>query len=231
MALKRLGHHFGIDEWKERSWQSVKTTAIAATGPARHLTDFEEAIPEDAFKDGGKKEDQKEVIAVASFPKVAGDLKTNEDRCQMLKVDYNDVDLAKRVWVKEPEDEGIRALQSTVQGAVKRLSEDLYSGEAHFLLELLQNVDDCQYPEGSSWSLRLIHLLLRLKLLRGEKPTLRLTYESRKDHFADFTSFKTSSRVDGLLVVEHNEAGFQERVVSASQYSSNTAGEQRGGDL
>ena len=40
------------------------------------------------------------------------------------------MDLAKRVWVKEPEDEGIRALQSTVQGAVKRLSEDLYSGEA-----------------------------------------------------------------------------------------------------
>ncbi|CAK9043953.1 Protein NO VEIN (Protein EMBRYO DEFECTIVE 2597) [Durusdinium trenchii] len=199
IALKSLGHHFGIDEWKERSWQSVKTTAIAATGPARHLTDFEEAIPEDAFKDGGKKEDQKEVIAVASFPKVAGDLKTNEDRCQMLsvwKVDYNDVDLAKRVWVKEPEDEGIRALQSTVQGAVKRLSEDLYSGEAHFLLELLQNVDDCQYPEG-------------------EKPTLQLTYESRKDHFADFTSFKTSSRVNGLLVVEHNEAGFQENNVVA----------------
>ncbi|CAK9103044.1 unnamed protein product [Durusdinium trenchii] len=200
MALKRLGHHFGIDEWKERSWQSVKTTAIAATGPALHLTDFEEAIPEDAFKDGGKKEDQKEVIAVASFPKVAGDLKTNEELCwriaAMKKVDYNDVDLAKRVWVKEPEDEGIRALQSTVQGAVKRLSEDLYSGEAHFLLELLQNVDDCQYPEG-------------------EKPTLRLTYESRKDHFADFTSFKTSSRVDGLLVVEHNEAGFQENNVVA----------------
>ena len=37
-------------------------------------------------QDGGKKEDQKEVIAVASFPKVAGDLKTNEDRCQMLSV-------------------------------------------------------------------------------------------------------------------------------------------------
>ena len=48
------------------------------------------------------------------------------------KVDYDDVDLAKRVWVKEPEDEGIRALQSTVQGAVKRLSEDLYSGEVPF---------------------------------------------------------------------------------------------------
>lgn len=30
--------------------------------------------------------------------------------------------------------------------------------QAHFLLELLQNVDDCQYPEGSSWSLSLIHL-------------------------------------------------------------------------
>lgn len=30
------------------------------------------------------------------------------------------------------------------------------------------------------------------------------------------TSFKTSSNVDGLLVVEHNEAGFQEFVGCAS---------------
>lgn len=47
-------------------------------------------------------------------------------------VDYNDVDLDKRVWVREPEDPGIRGLQSTVQGAVTRLSEDLYSGEAGY---------------------------------------------------------------------------------------------------
>ena len=33
----------------------------------------------------------------------------------------------------------------------------------------------------------------------------------RKDHFADFSSFAPPSAVDGLLVVEHNEAGFQER--------------------
>ena len=46
------------------------------------------------------------------------------------KVDYNDVDLDKRVWVREPEDPGIRGLHGTVQGAVTRLSEDLYSGEA-----------------------------------------------------------------------------------------------------
>jgi hypothetical protein len=33
----------------------------------------------------------------------------------------------------------------------------------------------------------------------------------RKDHFADFSSFAPPSTVDGLLVVEPNEAGFQER--------------------
>ena len=49
------------------------------------------------------------------------------------KVDYEDVDLDKRVWVREPEDPGIRALQRTVQGAVTRLSEDLYSGEAGYI--------------------------------------------------------------------------------------------------
>ena len=48
------------------------------------------------------------------------------------KVDYKDVDLDKRAWVREPEDLGIRALQRTVQGAVTRLSEDLYSGEAGY---------------------------------------------------------------------------------------------------
>ena len=46
------------------------------------------------------------------------------------KVDYDFVDLEKREWIQEPDDPGVRSLQQTVQGAVKRLSEDLYSGEA-----------------------------------------------------------------------------------------------------
>lgn len=37
--------------------------------------------------------------------------------------------MTKREWVREPDDEAVRNLQRTLQGAVKRLSEDLYSGE------------------------------------------------------------------------------------------------------
>lgn len=48
----------------------------------------------------------------------------------MRKVNYADVDMKKRDWVREPDDEAVRNLQRTLQGAVKRLSEDLYSGEA-----------------------------------------------------------------------------------------------------
>ena len=67
----------------------------------------------------------------------------------------------------------LRSLQTTVQGAVKRLSADLYSGEAwpswhfsfclatprlsyqvHFMLELLQNADDCEFPQGVTPSLK-----------------------------------------------------------------------------
>jgi hypothetical protein len=37
---------------------------------------------------------------------------------------------------------------STVAGAAKALSADLYTKPTHFVLELLQNADDCRYAAG-----------------------------------------------------------------------------------
>ncbi|CAE7224233.1 NOV [Symbiodinium pilosum] len=137
----------------------------------------------------------------------------------LKKVDYDYVNLETRKWIKEPEDPGVRSLQQTVQGAVKRLSEDLYSGEAHFSLELLQNCDDCTYPEVGQWfdaashrqpivTVDLIHAAQVIRV-HGETPTLKVTYATRRKNFSDVTSFNAGDDVEAFLVLEHNELGFE----------------------
>ena len=82
-------------------------------------------------------------------PTTVAVLTANEILCREISrvkgVELDDVEPIDRSWIREPEDERIRSLQKTVQGAVTRLAADLYSGESHFLLELLQNADDCTY--------------------------------------------------------------------------------------
>ena len=47
IALKRLGHHFGIDQWKECSWQSASNvTANVATAAPAPVTEVQEVVPE-----------------------------------------------------------------------------------------------------------------------------------------------------------------------------------------
>lgn len=46
--------------------------------------------------------------------------------------------------------------QSILQRSLHKLSEDLYSDQGHFLLELFQNADDNQYPSDCQPTLRLI---------------------------------------------------------------------------
>ncbi|OLP79848.1 hypothetical protein AK812_SmicGene39802 [Symbiodinium microadriaticum] len=208
-ALKRLGLHFGIMEWADpsrpendqaagsRAAATAAATAAAATAAAAGTT----VEAKDAGTQSYPVTEQPSTLKESAVQLAAEEEDAeNEEVCRriaaMKKVDYEFVDLEKREWIKEPEDAGVRSLQQTVQGAVKRLSEDLYSGEAHFLLELLQNCDDCTYPEG-------------------ETPTLRLTYEPRKDKFKELSSFRVGDAVEAFLVVEHNERGFQEKNVIA----------------
>eukprot|EP00913_Durusdinium_trenchii_P026266 g24645.t1 len=90
------------------------------------------------------------------------------------------------------EDEGPRRDDGqTVQGAVKRLADDLYSGEVHFMLELLQNADDCDFPSDAL-------------------PSLTVTFESNPEQFAKWTTFEPSKPASAYLIIEHNETGFRD---------------------
>ncbi|CAE7263122.1 NOV [Symbiodinium natans] len=203
-ALKQLGLQYGVKEWIDLSRPQPSKASLDAN------TQHKQAASEEAERQEALEKAESQTSTTKEQPAVnreavreaaaAEDDAENEEVCRriaaMKKVDYDDVDLEKRSWIKEPEDPGVRSLQRTVQGAVKRLSEDLYSGEAHFLLELLQNCDDCTYPEG-------------------EIPTLRLTYESRRGNFDSITSFRAGDAVEAYLVLEHNESGFQEKNVTA----------------
>ncbi|CAJ1374477.1 unnamed protein product [Effrenium voratum] len=193
LALKRLACYFNFPEWEE--------IAEVEAGKAEVAREVAKAfLQKETEKEREALETVEADVALEESRASRVQLESNEEVCWRIaalkKVDYNCVDLEKRVWIQEPEDEGVRALQSTVQGAVKRLSEDLYSGEAHFLLELLQNVDDCTYAQSAT-------------------PTLKLRYETRRDKFAEITNFKAAATVEGLLVVEHNETGFKTRNVLA----------------
>lgn len=123
------------------------------------------------------------------------------DIARLKAVDLADVDPFTRFWKGSRNvDPTLRSLQQTVQGAVKRLAADLYSTETHFLLELLQNVDDCQFRAG-------------------EQPWLRMTLEMQEERFAELTTLvgRTAHGRDlkALLALEYNETGFEERNVRA----------------
>ncbi|CAE7253150.1 NOV, partial [Symbiodinium sp. CCMP2456] len=106
-------------------------------------------------------------------------------------VNLQHVDSLTRNWVKAPMNNIYRSLQTTVQGAVKRLAADLYSGEVHFMLELLQNADDCDFAEGV-------------------KPSLTVTFESDVKKFGQYTTFEPTVEPIAFLVIEHNEKGFRD---------------------
>ncbi|CAE7230593.1 unnamed protein product, partial [Symbiodinium natans] len=110
-------------------------------------------------------------------PEPAQELSANDpnvrlcsDIARLKAVDLADVDPVSRSWIRDrPVDETTRSLQQTVQGAVKRLAADLYSTETHFLLELLQNVDDCRF-------------------VANEVPRLRLLLEDSRQEYSQLTS-------------------------------------------
>eukprot|EP00392_Amoebophrya_sp_AT5.2_P005776 g5786.t1 len=143
-----------------------------------------------------------------------------EDIARVKGVELKDVDPFSRNWVREPEDERIRSLQQTVQGAVVRLAADLYSGESHFLLELLQNADDCAYSDAI-----LPALVLTIAPPAGEDGGRDVasqevgttsggsaTVLTSSSAASTWTTFPSSSH---FLISEHCEFGFRERDVRA----------------
>ena len=80
---------------------------------------------------------------------------------------------------------------------MSRLAADLYSGEVHYLLEMLQNADDCDFPKD------------------GRVPTFGLTVTDFMQ--ADFHKHTTKDVKESsiLMVFEHCESGFKEKDVRA----------------
>eukprot|EP00392_Amoebophrya_sp_AT5.2_P009813 g9841.t1 len=109
-------------------------------------------------------------------------------------VPLQDVDPDSRYWLREPADERIRSLQKTLQGAVSRLAADLYSGESHFILEMLQNADDCAFSPHVT-------------------PALCITVSDQLP-LTRWTSFDTKA-TKAVLVAEHCEDGFRAKDVRA----------------
>ena len=72
-----------------------------------------------------------------------------------------------------------RWIIDNLNGAIKTLSEDLYTKSSHFILELIQNAEDCKYSE-------LPHVLFKLQ---NNDPTYT------KDS-------------NGALIIQYNEDGF-----------------------
>eukprot|EP00931_Biecheleriopsis_adriatica_P057123 TRINITY_DN33881_c0_g2_i1.p1 TRINITY_DN33881_c0_g2~~TRINITY_DN33881_c0_g2_i1.p1 ORF type:complete len:2156 (+),score=390.66 TRINITY_DN33881_c0_g2_i1:490-6468(+) len=133
-----------------------------------------------------------------------GNLELCKDIARLKAVDLADIDSVNRSWRgKDSGDETTRSLQQTVQGAVKRLAADLYSTETHFLLELLQNVDDCTF-------------------LQDQTPCLKMVLEDCPERFSSLTSLgdarmsaPEAARPKALLALEYNETGFAEQNVRA----------------
>ena len=83
---------------------------------------------------------------------------------------------------------GVNPLASDLRNSIDHLAEGLYTRNAHFIFELIQNAEDNEYGSNVKPS-------LTFKLLRDD-PT-------------------STVGADGALIVENNEAGFTEKNIEA----------------
>ncbi|CAD7937212.1 unnamed protein product [Amoebophrya sp. A120] len=132
---------------------------------------------------------------------------SNETLCTEIArvkgVPLQDVDPVSRHWLREPQDERIRSLQKTLQGAVSRLAADLYSGESHFVLELLQNADDCSFSD---------EVVPALCITVAD-----IDQQKQENKWTTFPLHKVpgKNKAKALLIAEHCEEGFQAKDVRA----------------
>ncbi|CAD7962835.1 unnamed protein product [Amoebophrya sp. A25] len=156
------------------------------------------------------KENVDDKVAIATQAQQGEDNSTLCREIARVKgVPLQDVDPIKRCWIRPPEDERIRSLQKTLQGAVQRLAADLYSGESHFVLELLQNADDCNYSAD---------LEPALCITVTEKREMEIgSQHSKSSNSRLWTTFgnTSSSSSKALLIAEHCEDGFRAKDVRA----------------
>ncbi|CAE7237248.1 NOV, partial [Symbiodinium sp. CCMP2592] len=214
IAARWLGEHFGILEWTELHWETYYDSTAVAAAPSRPCVSVHSVPGADeatmhvaaTAADGAKDEQRSSGHAKSSvLPRLPGlseddpNVRLCSDIARLKAVDLADVDQKSRTWRPgKSVDETTRSLQLTVQGAVKRLAADLYSTETHFLLELLQNVDDCRF-------------------VNDEVPKLRLIMEDNSQEYPQLTSLSEGcfGGCVALLALEYNETGFEESNVRA----------------
>ena len=62
----------------------------------------------------------------------------------------------------------INNLQGMIERSLEKLSKDLYSNQGHFVLELIQNADDNQYPSDCMPTLRFVISAQRILVCNNE---------------------------------------------------------------
>jgi len=64
------------------------------------------------------------------------------------------VDLTKRQFIEKLREEKLKQDSPDLRNALTLLSKELYSDDVHFVMELVQNAEDNDYPEGTTPKLR-----------------------------------------------------------------------------
>jgi hypothetical protein len=77
-----------------------------------------------------------------------------EELCEFISSRFGS-HLDESTGVDDQTRNALHELRGGFQRSIHRLAEELYAGSAHFVLELIQNADDNQYPIGAVPSLRI----------------------------------------------------------------------------
>ncbi|CAF2946901.1 unnamed protein product, partial [Rotaria sp. Silwood2] len=177
--LEVWGHLLDIDEWKnENKWKGInepqeepiiQSTYENFTQPDRSIRRPEILLP---------KNDQVSISTVicpptpliqsiheSSIP-IINDNNRNLEAFEHIKI------IRERLGINNNLDTTGQSIVSNLQGLIKRsldkLSNDLYSEQGHFVLELIQNADDNQYASNCLPTLRFVISSNRILVCNNE---------------------------------------------------------------
>ncbi len=166
-ALHALGWQLGVREWvddlRERLFTAelsaapsaaATAAAVASAAPASVAAAAAVAVPEAAPAASAA------AAAPAPQPPLAppvldeGAADANAALCADIARGYGFVLDASGAPRPDSDRADVRNLQRGYARATQRLAAELYASDIHFVLELVQNADDCAYAPGASPALR-----------------------------------------------------------------------------
>ena len=110
----------------------------------------------------------------------------------------------------------IENLNKKVNSAIKRLAEQLYSKDFHFLLELIQNADDNMYPDGLDTP------LLKFIIKENEIITCNNEIGFKKENISALCNVGNSTKENKQGYIGHKGIGFKSvfRITDAPEVHS-----------